>query len=70
MPQMDGIEVLHILKSLDGYKLPPIVAVTANAITGMREMYLKEGFDEYLPKPINTKDLDILINKYFNKEEK
>ena len=67
MPEMDGIEVLHILKKLNGYNIPPIVALTANAITGMREMYLNEGFDEYLPKPISISDLDKLINKYFNK---
>ena len=67
MPEMDGIETLHILRKLDDYELPPIVALTANAITGMKEMYLNEGFDEYLPKPINIADLDKLINKYFNK---
>ena len=67
MPEMDGIETLHILRKLDGYSLPPIVALTANAITGMKEMYLKEGFDEYLSKPINITELDKLINKYFNK---
>lgn len=66
MPEMDGIEVLHILRKLEGYELPPIVALTANAITGMKEMYLKEGFDEYLSKPINVSELDKLINKYFN----
>lgn len=65
MPRMDGIEVLHILHKLDGYSIPPVVALTANAITGMREMYLKEGFDEYLSKPINTGDLDKLVKKYF-----
>ena len=67
MPEIDGIEVLHILKKLRGYEIPPIVALTANAITGMREMYLSEGFDEYLPKPISISELDKLINKYFNK---
>ena len=67
MPEVDGIEVLHILKKLKGYEIPPIVALTANAITGMREMYLNEGFDEYLPKPISISELDKLINKYFNK---
>lgn len=66
MPRMDGIEVLHILRKLDGYNIPPVVALTANAITGMREMYLNEGFDDYLSKPINTGDLDKLIKKYFN----
>lgn len=67
MPEMDGIETLHILRKLDGYELPPIVALTANAITGMKEMYLKEGFDEYLSKPINIAELNKLINKYFDK---
>ena len=47
--------------------MPPIIALTANAITGMKEMYLKEGFDEYLSKPINIAELDKLINKYFKK---
>ena len=66
MPKIDGIEVLHILKKLEGYKLPPIIVLTANAIAGMKEMYLNEGFDEYLSKPINIKELDKIINKYFN----
>ena len=65
MPELDGIETLHILKKIDGYDIPPVVALTANAITGMKEMYLKEGFNEYLSKPINTMELDKLINKYF-----
>ena len=67
MPEMDGIETMHILRKLDGYNMPPIIALTANAITGMKEMYLKEGFDEYLSKPINIAELDKLINKYFKK---
>lgn len=69
MPDMDGIEVLNILKSLDSYDIPPVVALTANAITGMKEKYISEGFDEYLPKPINNDELNRLINKYF-KEDK
>ena len=67
MPEMDGIETLHVLKKLDGYTLPPIIALTANAIAGMKEMYLQEGFDDYLSKPINTNELDRVINKFFNK---
>ena len=63
------IEVLNILKKLESFDIPPIVAMTANAIAGMKEYYLKEGFDEYLAKPINGEDLNRLINKYF-KEEK
>lgn len=69
MPEMDGIQVVHILKKLEDYDIPPIVALTANAITGMREMYFQEGFDEYLSKPINISELNKLINKYFNKKD-
>ena len=69
MPEMDGIETLHIIKKLDGYDLPPIIALTANAITGMKEMYLNEGFDEYISKPISVSELDKLINKYFGKKD-
>ena len=68
MPEMDGIQVLKILKKLEDYELPTIVALTANAITGMKEVYLNEGFDEYLSKPINVVELNKIINKYFNKE--
>jgi signal transduction histidine kinase/ActR/RegA family two-component response regulator len=67
MPEMDGIETLHVLKKLDGYTLPPIIALTANAIAGMKEMYLNEGFDDYLSKPINTHELDRIVNKFFKK---
>lgn len=68
MHDLDGIETLHKLKKLDGYVIPPVVALTANAISGMREMYLNEGFDEYLPKPIKPTELNSLIKKYFDKE--
>ena len=67
MPGLDGIEVLHILKSLETYNIPPIIALTANAITGMKEMYLNEGFDEYLSKPINISELNKLLEKYIKK---
>ena len=69
MDEMDGLEVLHILKKFDVFDVPPIVCLTANAISGMREMYLNEGFDEYLSKPIDTSELNRIILKYFKKKE-
>ena len=69
MPEMDGIEVVHILKKLSkNFDIPPIVALTANAVTGMREMYLNEGFDEYVSKPINVNELNKVINKFFRRD--
>ena len=65
MSKIDGIELMHVLKSLPGYSIPPLVALTANAIVGMKEIYIKEGFDEYLAKPININEFDRVINKYF-----
>lgn len=67
MPEMDGIETLNILKKLDCFDIPPVVALTANAITGMKKMYLDAGFDDYLSKPINTKELNRVIVKYFKR---
>ena len=54
MPEMDGIDTLKNIKALGDPKLEtvPIVALTANAVSGAREMFLGEGFDEYISKPI------------------
>jgi len=63
MPEMDGIETLHCMKEMPENKSAdtPIVALTANAITGAKEMYLREGFDAFLPKPINPEKLEQMI---------
>ena len=65
MPEMDGVETLSALKSVVT-NLPPVIALTVNASDGMNEKYLEEGFDDYLAKPINSDDLDKVINKLFN----
>ena len=70
MPEMDGITTIRILNS-SGYFIPPIVALTANSYDGLKEIYIKEGFTDYLSKPINPKELNKLINNIFdNKDQK
>lgn len=66
MPNMSGVETLHKLKEIDGFTTP-VVALTANAVTGMKEKYLNDGFDDYLAKPINRDELNNIVAKYLNK---
>ncbi len=67
MPEMDGITTMRILKN-SGYVIPPVVALTANSYSGLRDVYLKEGFSDYLSKPINFKELNKLINNFFGRK--
>lgn len=67
MPEMDGIATLNILKS-SKYSIPPVIALTANSYSGIKEKYLEEGFNGYLAKPINYKDLNRLMHEYFDKD--
>ena len=62
MPQMDGIEATQQLRAL-GYT-GVIVALTANALVGNEEMFLGNGFDGFISKPIDTRHLDDLLNKF------
>ena len=62
MPKMTGVETLKKLKQIEGFNMP-VVALTANAITSMKEKYISEGFDNYLPKPVNKNDLIKVINE-------
>jgi len=66
MPQMDGKETLHHLKTLQGHpsENAVIIALTANAFVGARQQYISEGFDDFLPKPIIYKDAEELILRF------
>ncbi|MDR2461205.1 MAG: response regulator [Deltaproteobacteria bacterium] len=72
MPDMDGIEVTGIMRNMkDSYlSTVPIIALTANAIHGMSEVFLKSGFNDFLAKPINLKRLDDLLDKWIPHEKK
>jgi CheY-like chemotaxis protein len=63
MPDMRGTEVMHKLKEMQNFNIPTI-ALTANAITGMKEKYLKDGFDDFLSKPIEKDELYKVLYKY------
>ncbi len=65
MPKMSGTDTLKELKEMPDFKTP-VVVLTANAISGMREKYLSLGFDDYLSKPIEKLELSRVIKKYLS----
>lgn len=71
MPQMDGIETLKRIKQLpvNMSENAAVIALTANAVSGVREMYLSEGFDDYISKPIDGKALEKALIRYLPKEK-
>ncbi|MCR4922896.1 MAG: response regulator [Lachnospiraceae bacterium] len=71
MPEMDGLEAMHHIKELEDSpcKGVPILVLTANAVAGAREEYLKEGFDGFLSKPVVSDKLEKAICEFLPKEK-
>jgi len=62
MPEMDGIEATKQMRDL-GYT-EPIVALTANAVAGQADMFMEKGFDDFISKPIDIRQLNSILNKF------
>ncbi|MCL2762651.1 MAG: response regulator [Treponema sp.] len=70
MPTMDGMEATcEIRKMGSEYEKLPIIALTANAISGMKEMFLANGFNGYISKPIITQELDDILKTWMSPEK-
>ena len=71
MPVMDGIETLHRLREQENglNRETPVICLTADALTGAKEHYLSEGFDDYLSKPIDSREMKKTIMKYLPAEK-
>ena len=63
MPKLSGKDTLKELKKNKDFKIP-VVVLTANAISGMKEKYIDLGFDDYLAKPIDKEELNKILNKF------
>jgi len=79
MPEMDGIEATAIIRAWEkrrsggGGNAPnaiPIVALTANAVSGMREMFIEKGFSDFLAKPVDVSKLGEILERWIPKEKK
>ncbi|MDR2314460.1 MAG: response regulator [Spirochaetaceae bacterium] len=70
MPGMDGIETTAKIRSSEKIRKDlPVIALTANAVAGMKEMFLSQGFSDYLSKPIDVSDVDRVIRKWLPREK-
>ena len=71
MPVMDGIITLEKMYEIEGFadKNIPVIALTANAISGAKEEYLNFGFNDYLSKPIELPELYALVKKYLTNDK-
>lgn len=63
MPAMDGFQTLKNIKANDKWKSIPVYAVTAKAMTGDKEIIIKSGFDDYIPKPVNSAIISFKIEQ-------
>jgi CheY-like chemotaxis protein len=74
MPEMDGIEAAAIIRAWEKEcaekNVVPIVALTANAVVGMRELFLENGFNDFLAKPIDVSKLDEILDRWISKEKR
>ncbi len=71
MPEMDGIDATAAIRKMQGdyYRDLPIIALTANALVGAKELFVKEGMNDFLAKPIETKKLNEILQKWIPKQK-
>lgn len=71
MPDMDGIETTKKIRKLEGsyYQNVPIIALTANAISGAKEIFLENGMNDFLAKPIDMQQMNIILQKWIPKDK-
>ena len=67
MPTLNGVETFHELQRIEGFNTPVVIALTADAVEGAKEKYLREGFAEYISKPIVRDHLDEVVHKVLDK---
>lgn len=70
MPGVDGVEATHIIRRLmPDYAEVPIIALTANAVSGVKEMFLREGMNDFVAKPIEIKDILSKLRRWLPQEK-
>lgn len=70
MPEMDGVEATHAIRNMEGsyFKKLPIIALTANAVNGVRDMYIEEGLNDFIAKPVDVSNLNRVLKTWLPRE--
>ncbi len=70
MPEMNGIDTLESIRKMPGskYMAMPVIALTANVVSGAREMFLEAGFDDFMAKPISIDKMENVLRKYLRRD--
>ena len=71
MPEMDGAETARRIREAENCpnRHTPVICMTADAVIGARERYMEEGFDDYLPKPVSSQDLEKMVAAHLPPEK-
>jgi signal transduction histidine kinase/HPt (histidine-containing phosphotransfer) domain-containing protein/ActR/RegA family two-component response regulator len=71
MPEMDGVETAKRIRALDGeyYKKIPLIALSANAVSGARELFIAAGMNDFISKPISSAQLNAILARYLPPEK-
>ena len=66
MPELDGVETVSIIRQTgnEAYRNVPIIAMTANAVNDVKQMFLKNGFQDFLSKPVSVNDIGVVLKKW------
>ncbi len=64
LPDMEGIEVMKIIRGMPGYKNVPVIAITSYVMKGDKERFLETGFNDYISKPIDVAGFMKILGKY------
>ena len=71
MPELDGIETLNLIRADNSEYMQkvPVIALTANVMNGVRDMFISEGFNDFVPKPIDISWVNTILRKYLPLEK-
>jgi CheY-like chemotaxis protein len=66
MPEMDGVDVTQIIRSWteEKYQKLPIIALTANVVGDVRDMFMKKGMSDFLSKPMERKEMERVLREW------